>query len=88
MERLLKGAMSRAGLEDMLFSLQADTEAYYGRLASAGEFTKEASASATSDGDSELATGYQIMEALHEAEFGYPDRTRQQVDAALAHHPA
>jgi eukaryotic-like serine/threonine-protein kinase len=87
MERLLKGAMSQPGLEDMLFSLQADTEAYYGRLASAGEFTKKASASAASDGDSELATGYEIMEALHEAEFGYPDRARQQVDAALAHHP-
>jgi tetratricopeptide (TPR) repeat protein len=50
--------------------LQADTEAYYGRLANAREYTRRAIASARHDRDEEIASSYAIIGALREAEFG------------------
>jgi eukaryotic-like serine/threonine-protein kinase len=87
MDRLLREETTQPGAEDMLLSLQADTEAYYGHLANARQYAQRASASAESDNDRELAAGYQIDQALHEAEFGYPGRARRLATAALAYHP-
>jgi eukaryotic-like serine/threonine-protein kinase len=73
--------------EDGALAFQADTEAYYGHLAKARDLTERAVALAQRTGDVESATGYQIVGALREADFGNPSEARKQVEAALAHGP-
>lgn len=88
MERQLKAAMGQPDSEASLLSLQAETEAHYGRLTKAREFTKKASALARSSGDPEAASSFQVGEAIDEAAFGYPAYARHRIGAALAQHPS
>jgi tetratricopeptide (TPR) repeat protein len=81
-ERQVSVAMSHG--EDGVLALQADTEAYYGHLAKAREFTRRASESARRNGDLESAIGYDVIGALREADFGNLQRARRQVATALA----
>jgi hypothetical protein len=81
-ERQVSVAMSHG--EDGVLALQADTEAYYGHLAKAREFTRRASESARRNGDLESAIGYEVIGALREADFGNLQRARRQVATALA----
>jgi tetratricopeptide (TPR) repeat protein len=64
------GSMGGPGIEGWLRALQADTEAYHGRLANAREYTRRAIASARHDGDEETALDLCVIGALREAEFG------------------
>jgi tetratricopeptide (TPR) repeat protein len=75
------------GNEDLMLSLQSDTEAFFGRLDQSRELSREAVASALRAKENETAAIWQISAALREIEFG--DRFRARVDAnrALAIFP-
>jgi DNA-binding winged helix-turn-helix (wHTH) protein/tetratricopeptide (TPR) repeat protein len=84
MQRQLDWAIGKPQAENLLLSAQSDTEAYYGRLSNAREFSRRASESAQRGDQKETAAEWMMNEALREAEFGYPILARQQVRAALA----
>jgi serine/threonine protein kinase/Flp pilus assembly protein TadD len=85
MNRELTGGAGQPGTEAWLLAFQADTEAYYGRLAAARESTRRAIESAQRSGDRETASGYEAVAALREAEIGNVMQSRKQAAAALAH---
>ena len=80
-------ALGQAGQEDALFSSQADTEAFHGRIRKARELSQRAVDSAIRADSKETAAGWQVTAALREAEFGNTAEARQQVTAALALAP-
>ncbi len=73
--------------EDILFSFESDTEAFYGRLNGARELSKRAAESARRTGSMETAAEWQMDAALREAEFNDIARSRQDVASALASAP-
>jgi eukaryotic-like serine/threonine-protein kinase len=85
LERQVDAAMSHGA--HAVLALQADTEAYYGHLRRAREFTHRAVELAGRNGDRESAIGYEIVAALREADFGNFRQARAQVAAALAAGP-
>jgi serine/threonine protein kinase/tetratricopeptide (TPR) repeat protein len=86
MKREITTAMAQPGSLDGVLAFQADSEAYYGHLAQAREFTRRAIDSAREHGDMESAIGYGVVSALREAEFGNLLAARRQL-AALARGP-
>ncbi len=70
--------------EYLVQAVHADTEAYYGRLASAGELSQQAIASARHAGAEQGAIALLLGQALREAEAGDEAAARQQAAAALA----
>jgi eukaryotic-like serine/threonine-protein kinase len=74
----------KPGAEDVLLSLQSDTEAYYGRMSKAREFTRRAVDSAIRNDSKETAAVWQISASLREAEIGNVALAKQGVAAALA----
>ncbi len=87
MEQQLTWASGRPGDEDSLLSAQSDTEAYYGRLGKAWEFTRRAVDSAIRADSKETAAAWQINSALREAELGNVASARREVSSALALSP-
>ena len=87
MERQVDWAAGKPGSEDLLLSFQSDTEAYYGRLVKARDFSRRAVDSAVRDDSKETAALWQVNAALREAEFGNPAAAKQGVAAALALAP-
>ena len=87
MQRELVWATGRSGEEDWLLSVQSDTEAYFGRLASAREFSQRAVASARRADSKETAALWQANAALREAEFGNAMAARQNAMTALSLAP-
>lgn len=77
-------AAGRPGDEDALLSAQSDTEAYYGRLSKAREFSREAVDSAIRAGSKEVAVFWEVNAALREAEVGNDSAARKGVAAALS----
>jgi eukaryotic-like serine/threonine-protein kinase len=84
MEKQLAWAAGRAGDEDAMLSGQADTDAYYGRLVRARDYSRRALESAVRAGSKETAALWQATAGLREAEFGNTVAARQDVDAALS----
>src|ERR1700733_3875224 len=84
MEQQLAWAAGRAGDEDVMLSGQADTDAYYGRLARARDYSRRALESAVRAGSKETAALWQATAALREAEVGNTAVARQNTDAALS----
>ena len=82
-----KSAMGQPGTEDELLAAQADTQAYYGFLRNAREFTRRAIESARRNGEDEAEAGYAAVGALREAEFGNAELAQQEAKAALAIAP-
>jgi len=80
-------AAGRPGAEDLLLSFQSDTEAYYGRLTKARDFSRRAVDSAVRADSKGTAALWQVNAALREAEFGNAAAARQGVAAALALAP-
>jgi eukaryotic-like serine/threonine-protein kinase len=76
-------AMGKPGYEDLLLSLQSDTEAYYGRLKKAHEYSQRAVESAQRNATSEVAAGWAVDEAFQEAEVGNSSLARQAAVSAL-----
>ncbi len=87
MEQQLAWAAGKPGEEDPLLSAQSDTEAYYGRLAKALDFSRRAVDSAVRADSKEAAALWQVNSALRQAEFGNIAMAKQGVTAALALAP-
>ncbi len=87
MERQVAWAAGKPGSEDPLLSFQSDTEAYYGRLGKARDFSRRAVDSAVRNDSKETAALWQVNAALREAEFGNTAAAKQGVAAALALAP-
>jgi eukaryotic-like serine/threonine-protein kinase len=87
MERQIAWAAGKPGSEDLLLSFQSDTDAYYGHLVRARDFSRRAVDSAVRDDSKETAALWQVNAALREAEFGNAAAAKQGVAAALALAP-
>jgi tetratricopeptide (TPR) repeat protein/predicted Ser/Thr protein kinase len=87
MDRQVAWASGKPGIEDALLSFQSDTEAYYGRLTQARDYSRRAVDAAVRSDAKESAAIWQINEALREAEFGNAALARQDVAAALKLSP-
>ena len=70
MEQQVAWAAGKPGDEDLLLSAQSDTEAYYGRLSKARDFSRRAVDSAVRADSKETAALWQVNAALREAELG------------------
>jgi eukaryotic-like serine/threonine-protein kinase len=84
MQREIAWAMGKPGAEDLLLSAQSDTEAYYGRLDKAREFSQRAAEAARHAEAPETAGVWRANEALREAEIGNAGLAQQMVAEGLA----
>jgi serine/threonine protein kinase/tetratricopeptide (TPR) repeat protein len=84
MERQLTWAAGKPGTEDFLLSFQSDTEAYYGHVSKARDFSRRAVDAAVRADSKETAAIWQVNAALREAELGNSAMAKQDVAAALA----
>ena len=84
MEQQVAWGAGKPGDEDPLLATQSDTEAYYGRLTKARDYSRRAVDSAVRADSKEAAALWQVDAALHEAELGNTTFARQRVTAALA----
>jgi len=87
MERQVAWASGKPGTEDLLLSVQSDTEAYYGRLGKARDFSRRAVDAAVRANAKEAAALWQVNAAMREAEFGNSAVAKQDVASALALAP-
>jgi DNA-binding winged helix-turn-helix (wHTH) protein/tetratricopeptide (TPR) repeat protein len=87
MDQQVAWAAGKPGAEDILLSAQSDTEAYYGRLCSARDFSRRAVDSAVRADAKEAAALWQVTAALREAEFGETAEAKNEVREALAMAP-
>ena len=84
MEQQVVWAAGKPGDEDVLLSMQSDTEAYYGRLSKARDFSRRAADSAIRADSKETAALWQLNAALREAELGNTALAEQGITVALA----
>jgi len=87
MEQQLAWGAGKPGEEDILLSSHSDTEAYYGRMAKARDFTRRAVESAVRADSKEPAGLWQANAALREAELGNIAAARQGVTTAQGFSP-
>ncbi len=87
MQRHLAWAIAKPGEEDLLLSAQSDTEAFYGHLTKARDYTRRAVDSARGADAKEAAALWQVNGALREAEFGNRAQVRQAIVTALQSAP-
>jgi serine/threonine protein kinase/Flp pilus assembly protein TadD len=87
MQRQVGWAAGKPGNEDLLLSSQSDTEAYYGHLSKARDFSRRAADAAVRADSKESAAIWQVNAALREAECGNQAAAKQDVTAALALSP-
>src|SRR6266404_3036756 len=78
MRRELAWAAGRPNGEDSLLAAQSDTEAYFGRLQKAREYTRRAVDAARTAELPESAAVWEVEAAMREAVFGYPDDAKAQ----------
>ena len=83
MSRIRSTAEGKPGIEDLLLSTAADTEAWHGRLAKAQELTRQAAESAGRNNAKEAAANYLAAAGLREAEAGNLEQARANANAAL-----
>jgi serine/threonine protein kinase len=84
MRRQVAAVIGKPGLEDILFSAESDTDAFYGRLEKARQLSAQAVRSALANGEKETAALYRLNSALHEAEFGNTTKALAEVKDGLA----
>jgi eukaryotic-like serine/threonine-protein kinase len=82
MEQQVAWSAGKSGDEDQLLSLQADTDAYYGRLGQARDFSRRAVDSAIRADSKETAAFWRVNAALREAELGNITFARRQLGSA------
>jgi eukaryotic-like serine/threonine-protein kinase len=87
MEQQVTWSAGKPGDEDVLLSMQSDTEAYYGHLAKARDLSRRAVDSAVRGDSKETAALWQVNAALREAELGNTASARQGISVALALSP-
>jgi tetratricopeptide (TPR) repeat protein len=83
MQRELSWAEGKPNGEDSLLAAQSDTEAYYGRLQKAREYTRRAVESAKKAELPESAAVWEVEAAMREAMFGYPEEAKKHAESAL-----
>jgi tetratricopeptide (TPR) repeat protein/predicted Ser/Thr protein kinase len=86
-QQQLAWAAERPQEGDWLLSAQSDTEAYFGRLSKAREFSQHAIDSAAHFDAKETAALWQVNAALREAEFGNTGPAQRNALAAVARAP-
>jgi len=84
MRQQVSWAAGKRGEEDLLLSTESDTEAYFGRLHKARDFSRQAVESAVRSDSKEIAALWKAGAALREAELGETSSARQGVKAALS----
>jgi eukaryotic-like serine/threonine-protein kinase len=84
MQQQVAWASGKPGDEDALLSMQSETEAYFGRLDKARDFTRRAVNSAVRAGSKETAALWQVNSALRMAEVGNLSLAREEASSALA----
>ena len=87
LERQVAWAAGKPGTEDLLLSFQSDTEAYYGHLTRARDFSRRAVDAAVRADSKETAAIWQVNAALREAEFGNLETAKRDIAAALKLSP-
>jgi len=87
MRQQMAWGAGKPGAEDPLLSAQSDTEAYYGRLTRARDFSRRAVDSAVRADSKETAALWQVNAALREAEFGNVKAAEQGLTSALTLAP-
>ncbi len=83
MDQQLAWFAGRPGEEDELLSMQSDTEAYYGRMQKARDFSRKAADSALRAGNKESAALWEVNAALREAEIGETTAARKGAASAM-----
>jgi eukaryotic-like serine/threonine-protein kinase len=83
MEREVAWAAGQAGAEDLLLSLESDTDSFLGKLQKARDDSRRAVASAQQTAQKETAALWQMNAALREAEFGNATQARKETSVAL-----
>ena len=83
MSRFASAAIGKPGAEDLLLAMQADTEAWYGKLKNARAFTRRAMESAQHNDAKETAALYQATAALVEVQYGNAEMARAHANAAV-----
>ena len=83
MEEQVRWAIGKPGDEDVLLSLQSDSEAYHGQMGQARALTQRAVDSAIRSKSSEAAALWQVNSALREAELGNKALAERGARAAL-----
>jgi eukaryotic-like serine/threonine-protein kinase len=84
MQREVTWAVGRPGEEDVLLNYESSTQAYYGHLARAREYTSKAIASEQRNGLKELSASVRASSAYREAQLGNSGQARQELLAVLA----
>ncbi|MGH9714321.1 MAG: tetratricopeptide repeat protein [Candidatus Acidiferrales bacterium] len=84
MDRLMAGSAGQPEAEDSFLAAKSDTEAFFGRLKQAREFSREAVASALRSDQKETAVQWKLDEVLTEAEFGNHELARRESASGLA----
>ena len=87
MAQVAAAAMGKPGQEDYILAIQADTEAWYGRLKNAHELKRRATDSALYNSVKEAASAYQAEGALLESASGNLKVARTDANAALKLSP-
>jgi serine/threonine protein kinase/tetratricopeptide (TPR) repeat protein len=87
MDREVSWAAGRPGEEDQMLNIEADTQAYHGRLEKARDLARRAADLAIRTDDKESAAQWLIFQGLREAELGNATAARQIVDRALTLSP-
>jgi tetratricopeptide (TPR) repeat protein len=87
MAQQLQWAEGKPNGQDPLFAAQSDTEAYYGRLGKAREYTRRAVDAARKADLPESAAIWEVQAGMREAMFGYPDEARKLTETALQYAP-
>jgi serine/threonine protein kinase/tetratricopeptide (TPR) repeat protein len=87
MERQVAWAAGRPGEEDQMLNMDADSQAYYGRLQKARDVARRAADSAVRADAKETGAQWIAFQAVREAELGNVSAARQAVARALALAP-
>jgi serine/threonine protein kinase/tetratricopeptide (TPR) repeat protein len=87
MKQQVDWAIGKPGAEDWLLSLEADTEAWSGKLGKARELSRQAVETARHSDEKEPAAFWETDAAIREALFGNAGATRQNAAAAVALAP-
>jgi len=74
----------KPGKENLMLYVEADTAAYYGKLAAAREFSRQAATSASHAGEKEMEAGCEAAAALREALYGNAVDARRHAVSTLA----
>ena len=87
MQQQVAWVAGKPGDEDAMLATHSDTQAYYGRMVRARDFTRRAVDSAMRADSKETAAFWQVEGALRESEIGNLSGAKQGVSAALTLSP-